>query len=160
MLLWLWCKTATATLIQPPAWELPYAIGAAIKKKKNPSLSATRDAEMYLETLNSQLECWRNLIFALQESSFSPTSKQGWGESSMRELQIAPSSFLVHSAASCHPCPGPVLLMCLHYPSPDRNPVAHPTWVQGLQIYLSTPIVANVLHTWIKHLKNFKGQLT
>ena len=34
VLLWLWCRLATVTPIQPLAWELPYAIGAALKKKK------------------------------------------------------------------------------------------------------------------------------
>jgi len=33
-LLWLWCRPAAATLIQPLAWELPYAAGVALKKKK------------------------------------------------------------------------------------------------------------------------------
>ena len=31
-LLWLWCRPAAAALIQPLAWELPYAIGAAVKR--------------------------------------------------------------------------------------------------------------------------------
>ena len=31
-LLWLWYRPAAAALIQPLAQELPYAIGAAIKK--------------------------------------------------------------------------------------------------------------------------------
>ena len=33
-LLWLWCRPAAAALIQPLAWKLPYAAGAALKKKK------------------------------------------------------------------------------------------------------------------------------
>ena len=33
-LLWLWCGLAAVALIQPLAWELSYAIGAALKKKK------------------------------------------------------------------------------------------------------------------------------
>ena len=33
-LLWLWCKPAAAAPIQPLAWELPYATGVALKKKK------------------------------------------------------------------------------------------------------------------------------
>ena len=33
-LLWLWYRLAGAALIQPLAWELPYAVGAALKKKK------------------------------------------------------------------------------------------------------------------------------
>ena len=31
---WLWCRLAATTLIQPLAWELPYAAGVALKKKK------------------------------------------------------------------------------------------------------------------------------
>ena len=34
MLLWLWHRPAASALIQPLAWELPYAMGAAIKRKK------------------------------------------------------------------------------------------------------------------------------
>ena len=41
-LLWLWCSLATAALIQPLTWELPYATPAALKskkkKKKNPGV--------------------------------------------------------------------------------------------------------------------------
>ena len=34
-LLWLWiCRLAVAALIRSLAWELPYAVSAAIKKKK------------------------------------------------------------------------------------------------------------------------------
>ena len=33
-LLWLWCRTAATALIQPLAWELPYAMGVALKRKK------------------------------------------------------------------------------------------------------------------------------
>ena len=33
-LLWLWCSLAAVAPIQPLAWELPYAMGVAVKKKK------------------------------------------------------------------------------------------------------------------------------
>ena len=33
-LLWLWCRLAAAAVIRPLAWELPYAAGAALKRKK------------------------------------------------------------------------------------------------------------------------------
>ena len=33
-LLWLWCRLAVAALFQPLAWELTYATGVAIKRKK------------------------------------------------------------------------------------------------------------------------------
>ena len=33
-LLWLWCRLAATALIQPLAWECPYATGAALKGQK------------------------------------------------------------------------------------------------------------------------------
>ena len=33
LLLWLWCRPATAALIRPLAWELPYATGVSPKKE-------------------------------------------------------------------------------------------------------------------------------
>ena len=34
MLLWLWYRPAVAAPIQPLAWELSYAMGAALKEKE------------------------------------------------------------------------------------------------------------------------------
>ena len=34
MLLWLWQRLVATALIQPLAWEPPYATAAALKKKK------------------------------------------------------------------------------------------------------------------------------
>ena len=34
MLVWLWCRLAATAPIQPLAWELAYAEGAALKRKK------------------------------------------------------------------------------------------------------------------------------
>ena len=33
-LLWLWCRLAAMALIQPLAWELPHALGVALKTPK------------------------------------------------------------------------------------------------------------------------------
>ena len=33
-LLWLWCRPAAEALIGPLAWELPYAVGAALNNKR------------------------------------------------------------------------------------------------------------------------------
>ena len=33
VLLWLWCRQATAAPIRPLAWERPYATGVALKSK-------------------------------------------------------------------------------------------------------------------------------
>ena len=38
MLLWLWYRPAAVAVIRPLAWELPYAVGAALKRKKNRSI--------------------------------------------------------------------------------------------------------------------------
>ena len=34
VLLWLWCKLAATAQIGPLVWEPPYAVGAALEKKK------------------------------------------------------------------------------------------------------------------------------
>ena len=34
-LLWLWLRPAAVAPIQPQDWEMPYAAGMALKKKKN-----------------------------------------------------------------------------------------------------------------------------
>ena len=34
MLLWLWCRLAATTPIQPLAWEPPFVTGAALKSRK------------------------------------------------------------------------------------------------------------------------------
>ena len=41
VLLWLWCRPAAAALIQPPAWELPSAAGAALKHKTKQTTTNT-----------------------------------------------------------------------------------------------------------------------
>ena len=51
-LLWLWCRPAAAALIQPLAWELLYAAGAALKRQKKRKeillLEYKRDSNIYL----------------------------------------------------------------------------------------------------------------
>ena len=34
LMLWLWCRLAAAAPIRPVAWETPYAMGVALKKKR------------------------------------------------------------------------------------------------------------------------------
>ena len=42
-LLWLWCRPAAAALIQPLAWESPYAEGVALREKKKVSEKINQD---------------------------------------------------------------------------------------------------------------------
>ena len=39
MLLWLWRRPGATALIQPLAWEPPYAAGAALKKKRKKEIT-------------------------------------------------------------------------------------------------------------------------
>ena len=48
-LLWLWCRPATVALIQPLAWEPPYAAGVAVKRKK-------KKCHTESQKLNSQVQ--------------------------------------------------------------------------------------------------------
>ena len=40
-LLWQWSRPAAVVLIPPLAWELPYAVGMALKSKQNPKKEKT-----------------------------------------------------------------------------------------------------------------------
>ena len=43
-LLWLWCRLAAVAPVQPIVWELPYAVGVALKSKNKTKQSVTPDA--------------------------------------------------------------------------------------------------------------------
>ena len=45
LLLWLWCRPEAVALIQPLAWEPPYATGEALKSKKKRSLQTINAGE-------------------------------------------------------------------------------------------------------------------
>ena len=40
---WLWCRPTAIALIQPLAWELPYAAGAGLKSKNKPTQIPSTD---------------------------------------------------------------------------------------------------------------------
>ena len=44
-LLWLWYRTVATAPIQPLAWELPYAVGAALKRQTNSPKNHNHDIE-------------------------------------------------------------------------------------------------------------------
>ena len=41
-LLWLWCRLAATALIRSLVWELPYAMGVALKRPKKPKNKQTK----------------------------------------------------------------------------------------------------------------------
>ena len=64
-LLWPWCKPAAAAPIQPLAWELPYAMGLALKrqnkqtkKQKTPQMNKYENAGMMKKLGAERGSCW------------------------------------------------------------------------------------------------------
>ena len=65
-LLWLWCRPAAAAPIQPLAWELPNAAGAALKSEKkkrmyiyiNKLLHFYDHSAEYFHIFNSNAQLW------------------------------------------------------------------------------------------------------
>ena len=63
--LWLWCRPSAVALIRPPAWEPPYAVGAALKRqnkqtKKQPTCGLTNSWWSYEKrsTWTSRMVVW------------------------------------------------------------------------------------------------------
>ena len=52
-LMWLWCRPAAIAPIQPLAWKLPYAAGAALKSKTNKNSAIKKEREVFQEINNS-----------------------------------------------------------------------------------------------------------
>ena len=60
-LLWLWCRPAATAPIRPLAWELPYAVGAALKNKKQIKKENKVDLDILVKsimrTINQKIVC-------------------------------------------------------------------------------------------------------
>ena len=54
VLLWLWLRLTAVALIQPLAWELPYASGAGLKSKK---------VYIYILYTNIYTYIWPKMLF-------------------------------------------------------------------------------------------------
>ena len=58
-LLWLWYRPTAVALIQPLAWEVPYAAGAALKRKKqNKQNPQPHISKILLIFLNHGIRMW------------------------------------------------------------------------------------------------------
>ena len=54
-LLWLWCRLAAIALIRPLAWELQYAVGAALEMAKRQEKKKKNDQRMNLCTKKERM---------------------------------------------------------------------------------------------------------
>ena len=51
VLLWLWCRLAAVASIRPLAWDSPYALGAALNRKKQNKTRKTNQKTPHLNSL-------------------------------------------------------------------------------------------------------------
>ena len=58
MLLWLWCRLAAAAVIQPLAWEPPYATGATLKRQKKNLHFNTLAEVLYMCVEGCEAQLW------------------------------------------------------------------------------------------------------
>ena len=77
--LWLWCRPTVAAPIRPPAWELPYAVAAALKSNNNSN--KTKVVSMHQHLLEVKLrglagQRCRLLGFGDQIAPSEPASRQ------------------------------------------------------------------------------------
>ena len=52
-LLWLWHMPAAVAMIQPLAWELPYAVGVALKRQNKQTNKNKKQKTLHLSTHTS-----------------------------------------------------------------------------------------------------------
>ena len=65
VLLWLWHRPAAVALIQPLPWEISYAAGAALKKKKKEKKT---NPQFWESPPTPCVECWPKLIICQKET--------------------------------------------------------------------------------------------
>ena len=115
VLLWLWCRPAAAALIGPLAWELPHAVGAALKRKKKSMESRHHEEEKALWLSILKKERLRGKVFfqavkLMDLGGLSPFSvslkvwKRRNGKcKSQGEIPVSRTPFTVREAFSCPP---------------------------------------------------------
>ena len=72
-LLWLWCKPAASAPVLPLAWELPYAKGVAINRKKKKSFNLSHCDNILVISLFIETFCEIKLLRAKQSYFSSQT---------------------------------------------------------------------------------------
>ena len=68
-LLWLWHRPAATAAIRPPAWEPPYAAGAALKRQKKEKKFVNGIFGIFSKWILKHLKSGRKLLLLPQEQS-------------------------------------------------------------------------------------------
>ena len=78
-LLWLWCRLGAVAPIQPPAWEPPYAVGAALKRQQQQQnwSPVTHPLPWSLYTCRSS-QPWTGLFASIPLSSSQTERPEAW----------------------------------------------------------------------------------
>ena len=80
-LLWLWCRPAAVALIQPLAWELPYATGVALKEKKRKYGSQDKEKPGEREQGKGEKQTKTRLAMTAQmQKKETEGNEERWGE--------------------------------------------------------------------------------
>ena len=58
---WLWCRLAATALIQPLTWELPYALGTALKIQK--TKKKTKKPALLKDRCHKTKKSWETILF-------------------------------------------------------------------------------------------------
>ena len=61
-LLWLWCRPVAAALIQPLAWEPPYAMAVALKRPKKKEKKKKKSKRLNQEKTETGVSMWLSVF--------------------------------------------------------------------------------------------------
>ena len=112
VLLWLWCRPVAAALIQPLAWELPYAEGTALKKQnKQKFILQFWRSDALNECLWTKIRCWKwnRMLFSFNSISLNPFPCL------FQLLEAAQILWLMVRASSSKPAVGSGVLPTLYH---------------------------------------------
>ena len=110
LLLWLWCRLAATALIQPLAWEPPYATGTALKNKTNKQTKKQNHTKKSIKIFLWQL-CHINEERGLK--NYTPLLNILWSVSQQRRTQ----SLTVQFVPTFRPIAGKESLHCCVFKS-------------------------------------------
>ena len=97
MVLWLWRRPAAVAPIGPLAWELPQAVGAALKKKKKKKKKKLKKTPTHHLPSNGKNKfSWSHLVLAAMLETSLITGSENWDISGRHLAMHAGRLKIVH----------------------------------------------------------------